>query len=380
MTVHSTPITSSGLFWRRHRSTALLLATALPAVIFLLVFYITPMALLFAESFEGGTFKHFEKALTDGLYVGVLVDTLVIAACVSVVCLLLGYPVAYFLASTRAPWPTIGIIFVLLPFWTSILVRTYGWMILLGRNGIVNRALIELGLIGTPLPLLNNINGVLIGMVHVLLPYMVFPIYAVMRRIDPALLAAAEGLGAPGWQIFRRIYFPLTLPGVLAGVTLVFIVAIGFFITPALLGGGKVITIAVLIETQVRQFLNWGFAAALSAVLLGATLLVYHRAAPRFSQRDAMELKSSATRPDAGLAHRPPCLLRPRLPVPDGAADRRLPDLLQLFALSAVPAAGLVAALVRCLHRGHGVDRRHATQPEDRRRRRWCCRPFSARC
>ena len=147
MTVHSTPITSSGLFWRRHRSTALLLATALPAVIFLLVFYITPMALLFAESFEGGTFKHFEKALTDGLYVGVLVDTLVIAACVSVVCLLLGYPVAYFLASTRAPWPTIGIIFVLLPFWTSILVRTYGWMILLGRNGIVNRALIELGLI-----------------------------------------------------------------------------------------------------------------------------------------------------------------------------------------------------------------------------------------
>ena len=122
---------------------------------------------------------------------------------------------------------------------------------------------------------MNNINGVLIGMVHVLLPYMVFPIYAVMRRIDPALLAAAEGLGAPGWQIFRRIYFPLTLPGVLAGVTLVFIVAIGFFITPALLGGGKVIMVAVLIETQVRQFLNWGFAAALSAVLLGATLVVY---------------------------------------------------------------------------------------------------------
>jgi ABC-type spermidine/putrescine transport system permease subunit I len=148
-------------------------------------------------------------------------------------------------------------------------------MILLGRNGIINRALIELGLIATPLPLLNNINGVLIGMVHVLLPYMVFPIYAVMRRIDPGLLAAAEGLGAPGWQIFRRIYFPLTLPGVLAGVTLVFIVAIGFFITPALLGGGKVITVAVLIEMQVRQFLNWGFAAALSAVLLGATLLVY---------------------------------------------------------------------------------------------------------
>ncbi len=275
MTAPPASLLEGGFFWRRHRSTVLLLATALPAIIFLLVFYIAPMALLLAESFEGGTFKHYAKALSDGLYVGVLIDTLVIAACVSLVCLLLGYPLAYFLASTPAPWPTIGIIFVLLPFWTSILVRTYGWMILLGRNGIVNRALIELGLIATPLPLLNNINGVLIGMVHVLLPYMVFPIYAVMRRIDPALLAAAEGLGAPGWQIFRRIYFPLTLPGVLAGVTLVFIVAIGFFITPALLGGGKVITVAVLIETQVRQFLNWGFAAALSAVLLGATLVVY---------------------------------------------------------------------------------------------------------
>lgn len=233
------------------------------------------MAILLAQSFEGGSLSAYEKALTDGLYVGVLIDTMLIGAYVSAVCLVLGYPVAYFLASTRPPWPTIGIMFVLLPFWTSILVRTYGWMILLGRNGIVNRSLIEAGLITTPLPLLNNMNGVLIGMVHVLLPYMVFPIYAVMRRVDPGLIAAAEGLGAPSWQIFRRVYFPLTLPGVLAGVTLVYILSIGFFITPALLGGGKVIMIAVLIEMQVRQFLNWGFAAALSAVLLVATLIVY---------------------------------------------------------------------------------------------------------
>ncbi len=271
----SLPIRRSRPLWRRYRSTTFLILAAAPAVVFLFVLYVMPMALLLAQSFEGGTFKHYEKALTDGLYVGVLIDTMLIAAYVSGICLVLGYPVAYFIASTRAPWPTIGIIFVLLPFWTSILVRTYGWMILLGRNGILNRFLLETGLIATPLPLLNNLNGVLIGMVHVLLPYMVFPIYAVMRRIDPGLIAAAEGLGAPGWQIFRRVYFPLTLPGVLAGVTLVFIVSIGFFITPALLGGGKVIMIAVLIETQVRQFLNWGFAAALSAVLLGATLLVY---------------------------------------------------------------------------------------------------------
>ena len=275
MTAPSASLLEGGFFWRRHRSTVLLLATALPAMIFLLVLYIAPMALLLAESFEGGTFKHYAKALSDGLYVGVLIDTLVIAACVSLVCLLLGYPLAYFLASTPAPWPTIGIIFVLLPFWTSILVRTYGWMVLLGRNGIVNRALIELGLIATPLPLLEqhqrrlDRHGPCAAALHGVPD---------LRRDAPdrsCPAGAAEGLGAPGWQIFRRIYFPLTLPGVLAGVTLVFIVAIGFFITPALLGGGKVITVAVLIETQVRQFLNWGFAAALSAVLLGATLVVY---------------------------------------------------------------------------------------------------------
>ena len=134
---------------------------------------------------------------------------------------------------------------------------------------------LDSGLIDAPLPLLNNTAGVLIGMTHVLLPYMIFPLYAVMKRMDRGLLAAAEGMGASGWQVFRRIYFPLTLPGVLAGVTLVYVLSIGFFITPALLGGGKVTMVAVLIEQQVRTFLNWGFAAALSAVLLTATLLVY---------------------------------------------------------------------------------------------------------
>ena len=264
-----------GRWWRTHRSGTLLALAAVPAIAFLFVFYLVPMALLMLQSVAGGSFAAYEKALTDGLYVGVLIDTMLIALYVSIACLLMGYPVAYFLASAGPAWHTVGIIFVLLPFWTSILVRTYGWMVLLGRNGIINRLLVESGMLAAPLPLLNNTTGVLIGMVHVLLPYMVFPLYAVMRRVDMGLVAAAQGLGAPGWQIFRRIYFPLTLPGVLAGVTLVYILSIGFFITPALLGGGRVIMIAVLIEMQVRQFLNWSFAAALSAVLLAATLLVY---------------------------------------------------------------------------------------------------------
>jgi putative spermidine/putrescine transport system permease protein len=244
-------------------------------MVFLAVLYLVPVMLLMAQSFEGGTLDHYRKALTDGLYVRVLSDTLLIAVCVSVLCLVFAYPLAYALTIVPAPWPAVGMALVLLPFWTSILVRTYGWMVLLGRNGLVNRALSAAGWIDTPLPLLNNWIGVLIGMTHVLLPYMVFPLYASMRRMDRNLLAAAEGLGASGLQVFVRVFVPLTLPGVLAGVTLVFVLSIGFFITPALLGGGKVPMVAVLIEQQVHMFLNWGFAAALSVVLLAATLVVY---------------------------------------------------------------------------------------------------------
>lgn len=262
-------------WWRRHRDGFGSLAAAGPALLFLLVLYLIPMAMLLAQSFEGASLPHYQKALTDDLYLRVLFDTLLIAACVSLLCLVLAYPVAYALSILPPPWPAVGIAFILLPFWTSVLVRTYGWMVLLGRNGLINRMLSDLGVIETPLPLLNNMTGVLIGMTHVLLPYMVFPLYAVMRRMDPNLAQAARGLGASGWDVFRRIYLPLTLPGVLAGMTLVFVLSIGFFITPALLGGGKVHMMAVLIEQQVRMFLNWGFAGALSAVLLGATLLVY---------------------------------------------------------------------------------------------------------
>jgi ABC-type spermidine/putrescine transport system permease subunit I len=245
-----------------------------PPLLFLLVLFAYPVARLMLLSIEGGTFDHYERALFDDLYIRVFADTFRIAGLVTILSILLGYPVAYFLVNARQPWLTIGLICVMLPFWTSLLVRTYAWMVLLGRNGVVNRTLLEAGLIGEPLVLLYNQTGVLIGMVHVLMPYLVFPLYAVMRRVDRDLLAAAAGLGAPGWQIFLRIYFPLTLPGLLAGAALVFIISIGFFITPALLGGGRVMMIAVLIEQQVRELLNWGFAAALSAVLLVSTLAV----------------------------------------------------------------------------------------------------------
>jgi ABC-type spermidine/putrescine transport system permease subunit I len=162
-----------------------------------------------------------------------------------------------------------------LPLWTSVLVRTYAWMVLLGRNGVINRMLVDAGVITDPIPLLHNFAGVLIGMVHVLLPYMVLPIYGAVRKVDPAIPAAAAGLGASAPGIFWRVWLPLTLNGIFAGCVLVFVLSLGFFITPALLGGGRVIMIAVLIEQQVREALNWPFAAALSAVLLAFTLVVY---------------------------------------------------------------------------------------------------------
>ena len=259
---------------------------AVPALLLLFVFFLYPVVRMLGYSIEGGTFEWYAKALGEGLYLQVFFNTFEIAFWVTLICLLLGYPLGFLLATTTPGWATLGFIFVLLPLWTSVLVRTYAWMVLLGRNGVFNRMMLETGLIADPIPMLNNFSGVLIGMVHVLLPYMVLPIYGAVRRVDPSLVSAAEGLGASNARIFRRVYLPLTLPGIFAGAVIVFVLSLGFYITPALLGGGRVIMVAVMIEQQVHQTLNWPFAAALSASLLVVTLAVY-AAAQRFTRSSA---------------------------------------------------------------------------------------------
>ena len=248
---------------------------AVPALVLLGVFFLYPVLRMLGFSIETGNLDWYAKALGQGLYLQVFWNTFEIAVFVTFFCLLLGYPLGFLIATTTPFWATMGFIFVLLPLWTSVLVRTYAWMVLLGRNGVFNRMLIDSGAVTDPLPLLHNLTGVLIGMVHVLLPYMVLPVYGAVKRLDPAIVAAAQGLGASSWRIFWRIYLPLTLNGIFAGAVIVFVLSLGFFITPALLGGGRVIMIAVLIEQEVRQSLNWPFAAALSAVLLAATFAVY---------------------------------------------------------------------------------------------------------
>src|SRR5262245_11006647 len=250
-------------------------ALTLPALLLLTLLFVLPLGRLFALSLEGGGLGWYQKALTGGLYTTILFRTFEIAAIVTLCCLVIGYPVAFLLATTTPGWRAIGFAFVMLPLWTSVLVRTYAWMVLLGRNGIINRILIDSGLMEQPLSMLNSKMAVILGMVHVMLPFMILPIYSAVTRIDPDLPKAARGLGASALQIVTTIYLPLTLRGIIAGVTLVFVVSLGFYITPALLGGGKVLMYAMVIEQQVREFLAWNFAGALSVVLLAVTLFVF---------------------------------------------------------------------------------------------------------
>jgi len=251
-------------------------ALVLPLLAYLLVFYGYPVAAMMLRSIAEPewTLANFARIFESPVYLHVLWLTFRVALVVTLAALLLGFPVAYVLARIDRAKSNLLMMLVLLPFWTSILVRTYAWMVLLGRQGLVNQALLALGFIEAPLRLLNTTFAVYVAMVHILLPFMILPLYSVIRGIDPNLLRAAEGLGASPFGVLRQVLLPLALPGVWAGSLLVFILALGFFITPALVGGPQDIMIAVLIEQQVELF-NWPFASALAVLLLAAALLAF---------------------------------------------------------------------------------------------------------
>lgn len=224
---------------------------------------------------DGFTLEYLAHIFTTDIYLKVLWLTLKIAFLVTLFSLLFAYPVAYMLVRTESGlWKKLILAAVLIPFWISLLVRTYAWTILLQKNGAINKLLMELGIIAEPLNLLYNSTGVIIGMTHILLPYMVLSLYSVMEGIDQRLLQAAEGMGARPWKAFMQIFFPLSLPGVLAGSLLVFVMGLGYYITPALLGGADTPMIAMLIESNINTTLNWHLASALALVLFVATLLL----------------------------------------------------------------------------------------------------------
>jgi putative spermidine/putrescine transport system permease protein len=254
---------------------------ALPLTAFLALFFAGPIGSILVRSFagpdQGLSLGNYEHLIEQPVYLTVLLNTFSIAATVTLSCLVLGYPLAFLLATSSTRLSRLLTMLVIISFWVSLLARTYSWIILLGRSGIINRALMALGLVppDAPLPLIYNALGAHIGMIHILLPFMVLSLLGVMKGIDPAYVQAALSLGANRLQAFWRVYLPLSLPGVTAGCLLVFIMALGFFVTPAILGGPKQTMVAMLISTLVQQLLDWGLASSLAAVLLAIALVLF---------------------------------------------------------------------------------------------------------
>jgi putative spermidine/putrescine transport system permease protein len=258
--------------WSAHRrreglTLALLLAPALAVVGMLLL---APLGWLAWQSVWAGGFtgENYRRIVTEEVYWRSFLLTFRLSIEVSVATLLLGYPVAYAASALPGRWGTAVLILVVVPFWTSVLVRSYAWLVLLQRTGVVNSALKALGLVDAPLALANNEIGVTVAMVHILLPFMVLPLFAAMQKIPADLIRAGASLGADPFHVFRRVFLPLSLPGAAAGTVLVFVLCLGFYITPELLGGGRVLTVSMLISRNIELYGQWGAASSISVVLL----------------------------------------------------------------------------------------------------------------
>jgi len=253
----------------------------LPALAVLVFMFVVPLTLFFVRTFaefDGTTAEFIDQAkdlLLSQAYLTALGTTNWISLIVTVTTLLIGYPIAYYLTRASGFGVSIVLLSIVLPYFTSIIVRTFSWMVLLGEHGLVNDTLLAIALVRAPLPLMYNRLGVLVGMSYVLLPYMVLTLYAAMRAIDPSLLRASAGLGASGFYTFCRVYFPLSLHGVLSGGLIVYILSIGFFITPALMGGQHDVMIAMLIDRSLEVAVDWPSAALMSLTLLMVTLALY---------------------------------------------------------------------------------------------------------
>jgi ABC-type spermidine/putrescine transport system permease subunit I len=246
-----------------------------PAIIALLCFFVYPLIYIVGRSLPDYSLKYYIEIVNTPVYLKVIGLTFETSFLVSAICFLLGYPYALAMSHARGMTFVLLSIALLLPFWVSFLLRSFAWMILLQDTGPINQTLIRLGLISSPLPLIRNTVGVTIGMAHILLPYVVLPIYSVMRRIDYRLIEAASICGARPVRVFCRIYFPLTLPGVYAAMLICFTLGLGFYITPALLGGPQNTLLGELIADQIGEQLNFAAGSAIAVVLLVLTAAAF---------------------------------------------------------------------------------------------------------
>ncbi|MFT7675289.1 MAG: ABC-type spermidine/putrescine transport system permease subunit I [Gammaproteobacteria bacterium] len=260
------------------REQRMLLSLATPAIIAITLIVVIPVGWLFYLSFIGKagdfSFEHYQKMIEYKSYARVFLTTFKVSILTTLICILIGYPLSYFLANLPPRLAGFFMLAVLLPFWTSLLVRTYAWLVLLQRKGILNEFAMSIGLWETPVKLVHNLTGTLIGMAHIMLPFLILPLYGSMRKIQRDLMYAGANLGASPIQAFWRIYFPLSLSGMVAGSLIVFVLCLGFYVTPAVLGGGRVIMVATQITAILEHQFNWGAASALGVVLLIATLII----------------------------------------------------------------------------------------------------------
>ncbi len=268
---------------------ALMLLLAAPALLVVLALVVLPVGWLTVQSFyDGGpSLAHYRRIFSEPAYGRSFLLTFRIAAVVTILALLLGYPVAYAAARAPRPWSALILALVVLPFWTSVLVRAYAWLVILQRTGVANQLLERVGIIAEPLALAHNELGATIATLHILLPFMVLPIYASMQQIPADLMQAAASLGGGPVYAFRRVFLPLTLPGIVSGMTLVFILTLGFYITPELLGGGRVTMISMVVSRNVELYQQWGAASAVGVVLLALVGALF-AIASRFISIDKM--------------------------------------------------------------------------------------------
>ena len=266
---------SAQLYRAYERKEALQLAgLAAPGLLLIVIVALAPVAWLFWLSFrtaDGFTLQHYLRLLHPS-YVLTLETTFELSFLVTGICILLGYPLAFIISQARPRMAAVMLILVLFPIWTSLLVRCYAWLVLLQRRGLVNTWLTDVGIIDRPLQLMHNFTGTTIGMVHIMLPFMVLPLYGAMRSFSLDYMRAAASLGASPVRAFWQIFVPLTLPGLAAGIIIVFVLCLGFYVTPALLGGGRVMMWSMQIERNVTYYSDWGAASALGVVLLVMTL------------------------------------------------------------------------------------------------------------
>lgn len=270
----------------------------LPALFGLGATFLLPIVWLFRESLNRGsssgfteetvTLEMYRKFVTDDFYWEMALDTLVLGIIVTIGALLVSYPIALFLVRSTSRWRGVLVALAVAPLLTSAVVRTYGWIVLLGNQGVVNKSLMGLGLTDEPAQLVNNSLGVRISLIEIMMPYMILALLAGFGRYKPELEQAAASLGAGSWQRFWRIVWPLSMPGILTGCLLVFVLTISSFVTPRLVGGGRVFYLATEIFDQATIYLNWPFAAAMSFILLalfGGVVIVYQRAIRRIEEQ-----------------------------------------------------------------------------------------------